>query len=299
MTSTQMIMIVYIFSGLGALILTLHYLWIGKNLSRAIDIAKNLPQNAYLTILVSGIAGVMCHAAFIIALTMANKGGVSLIYESWPIIAVVATPFMMKRQWKEVNLREFMVSLVALMGVAIIILSDKAVSLGLEDHTVKETDYYSLGGYILAFAGAYLCAIHVVTKGVFSEYFKEMNDDFGSTFISEAISRMLSLVFMVAGLSFFSHNVSFIDINWFSTFFIGFIVFVVGGALYTYSLLNAKSPTVHILYYFVPVFAVVWLWVMREAEINAGLFIGGAIVLACNVYLFYTSQKVEAPQKKL
>ena len=291
MTSAQMIMVVYFFSGFGALILAAHYLWIGKKFSSAMTIAKTLPSNAYLTILVSGIAGVLCHASFIIALGMANKGGVSLIYESWPIIAVVATPFMMRKEWKEVNLREFIVSLIALAGVAIIILSDKEVSFGSENTPSEETDFFSLAGYILAFAGAYLCAIHVVTKGVFSEYFKGIHDDFGTTFISEAVSRMLSLIFMLGGFALFSQHMSFVDINWIPAFFIGFVVFVVGGALYTYSLLNATSPTVHILYYFVPVFAVVWLWAGRETEVNAGLFIGGAIVLACNIYLFYASRK--------
>lgn len=295
MTSMQMIMIVYAFSGFGAVLMGGFYLWRAGLIKKSIEIQKNLPLNAYITIAVSGVAGVLCHTFFIISLTMANKGGVSLLYESWPVIAVIATPFLIKRRWKEVSFKEFMISLVALVGVAIIILSDKDINFGMNTTSDLSTamDYKSLGGYILAFAGGYMCAVLVVTKGAYAERFKDLNDSFGTTLISEIISRLISLVLMFIAFQFLNEHMDFQNIHWPATFFIGFIVFVVGGALYTYSLLNSDNPTVHILYYFVPVLAVVWLWLAHETEINTGLFIGGAIVTIANVYLFVAGRKAK------
>ena len=130
MTSLEMILIVYLFSGLGALLMGGFYLWQTGLLKQSLTIRSTLPKQSYISIIVSGIAGVLCHGFFIVSLSMAHKGGVSLLYESWPVIAVVATPFLMKKTWKEVSLKEFMISLVALVGVAIIILSDNDVDLG-------------------------------------------------------------------------------------------------------------------------------------------------------------------------
>lgn len=295
MTSMQMIVVVYMFSGLGALLMGGFYLWKNGTLKQAIDIQKALPKNSYYPIIISGIAGILCHAFFIISLTLADKGGVSLLYESWPIIAVVATPFLMRKQWKEVSFKEFMASLVALAGVAIIMFSDGDVKFGLNNSNLlsEKTDYGALAGYILAFAGAYMCAILVVTKGVYSENFKDMNDDFGATMISEIISRGISMFLMLIAFFAFQENFSFEAINWSATLYVGFIVFVVGGALYTYSLLQADTPTLHVMYYFVPVFAVVWLWIAGETTVNIGLLIGGALIVACNIYLYYAGRKAQ------
>ncbi len=295
MSSIQMIMVVYFFSGFGALIMGFLYLWYKKAIGRAIKIQKTLHLNDYLTILISGTAGVLCHTFFIVSLTMADKGGVSLLYESWPIIAVVATPFLIKKQWKEVSLKEFVISFIALIGVAIIIFSDKEINIGFNKTTLltDSIDYQALGGYILAFAGGYMCAVLVVTKGVYAEKFSALGDSFGATMISEIFSRSISLIWMLIGFYFLKEQMDFETVNWASTFYIGFIVFVVGGALYTYGLLKSETPTIHIVYYLVPVLAVVWLWLARETEINAGLFIGGFIVLSCNAYLFHAGRKAE------
>ncbi len=292
MSSLQMIVVVYLFSGLGALLMGGFYLLQNGSLKQAISIQKSLKLKSYYPIIISGIAGCLCHTFFIIALTMADKGGVSLLYESWPIIALVATPFMMKKKWKEVSLKDFMVSIMAMVGVAIVVFSDQDIDLTLHSSNMlsEKPNYSALGGYILAFVGAYMCAILVVTKGVFSENFNSLNDDLGSTLISEIFSRSISMVLMFGVFFLFDEQMDFAAIHWSSTFFIGFMVFVVGGALYTYSLLQSDTPTIHVMYYFVPVGAVVWLWLAGETTINIGLFIGGAIIVGSNIYLYFSGR---------
>jgi drug/metabolite transporter (DMT)-like permease len=83
------------------------------------------------------------------------------------------------------------------------------------------------------------------------------------------------------------------NIDWAPSLFVGFVVFVLGGTLYTYSLLLSQSPTIHVLNYFVPVLAVIWLWIAGEASINSGLFIGGAIVTVSHIYLVYAGRKAK------
>lgn len=293
MGSLEMITIVYFFSGFGALLLGGHYLWQKEIFHKTWHILQKLPSKAYVTIAISGIAGVLCHGFFILSLTMANKGGVSLLYESWPVIAVVATPFLMRKQWKEVSLQEFVISLIALAGVAMVILSDPEINLGHSKSLSDSMDMTSLGGYILAFAGGYMCAVLVVTKGVFAEYFTGLQDTPAAVIISEIFSRLISMVLMFIAFLFLDTNFEFSSIHWESTFYIGFIVFVVGGALYTFSLMETDRPTIHILYYFVPVLAVFWLWVAGEATINKWLVIGGGIITACNIYLYFAGRKAK------
>ena len=273
------------------------YLWRQKLLRKAINIQKSLGRNAYLTIVISGIAGVLCHGFFILSLTMAHKGGVSLLYESWPVIAVVATPFLMQKTWKDVSLKEFIVSIVSLIGVGIIILSDSGLGFGEKGAQAlyEQTDYKALAGYILAFAGGYMCAVLVVTKAAYSERFSNLHDDIGTTFISEICSRTISMVLMLVIFLFLKEDLDFETIHWGASFYIGFVVFVVGGALYTYGLLKSDRPTIHIIYYFVPVLAVIWLWLAGETTINMYLFIGGGLVVLSNIYLALESRRTPLP----
>lgn len=298
MGSLEMILIVYYFSGIGALLLGGHYLWSNNLISKAKEAHKNLNGKAYALIAVAGVAGVGCHGFFILSLTLANKGGVSLLFESWPVIAVVATPFLMRKTWKEVSLKEFIAGIVALVGVGIIILSDESLNVTNNEQTLvsEGMDMAALGGYILAFAGGYMCAVLVVTKGAFSEYFSNLNDDIGAVLISEIYSRLLSMALMTFAFIALHEQLEFGSIHWESTFYIGFVVFVVGGALYTYALINTDRPTIHIIYYFVPVLAVVWLWLTGQTSINSGLFIGGSIILLCNIYLVYAGRKAKVSE---
>lgn len=295
MGSIELILIVYLIAGIGATGLALIYLAQRKILTKALDIQRTLNARAYAIILASGVVGVLCHGFFILALTLANKGGVSLLYESWPVLAVVATPFLMKKTWKEVSFIEFMVGIIALIGVAIIIFSDPSVNLpSSKKSMVSDTmDFATLGGYILAFAGAYMLALVVITKGMYAEYFTGLSDTFGATIYTEMLSRIIC-VFVVLGIFLFMDiRIDQSSIHWKSVIFVGFIVFVLGGALYTHALLSSQSPTFHILNYFVPVFAVIWLCLAGEAEVNAGLFIGGAIVTVANIYLVYAGRKAK------
>lgn len=295
MGSIEMILIVYIIAGFGATGLALLYLAQRKLLTKAIDIQRTLNSRAYATILASGVVGVLCHAFFIIALTLANKGGVALLYESWPILAVIATPFLMKKTWKEVSFIEFLVGIIALIGVAIIIFSDSNIGFPTkETKMLSETmDFTTIGGYILAFAGAYMLALVVITKGMYAEYFKDLNDTFGATIYTEMLSRIIC-VFVVLGIFLFMDiKIDESSIHWNSVLFVGFVVFVLGGALYTHALLSSQSPTIHIMNYFVPVLAVIWLWLAGEAEVNSGLFIGGTIVTLSNIYLVYAGRKAK------
>lgn len=293
MSSVEMILIVYIIAGFGATALTLGYLAKNKLIKPALEIRKTLDRKAYIIIITSGIVGVLCHAFFIFALTLANKGGVSLLYESWPVLAIIATPFLMKKTWKEVSLREFMVSLIALVGVGVIILSDEKIGFSFGKDDLLKADFTAIGGYILAFAGAYMLALVVITKAAFSEYFEGLNDTLGATLIGEMLSRILCVIVILTLFVTFNIKVTESNIDWAACFFIGFVVFVLGGALYTYALLLSTSPTIHVLNYFVPVLAVIWLWLAGEATVNTGLFIGGGIVTLCNIYLLVVGRKAK------
>lgn len=294
MGSLELLMTVLVVASISALILSYCYLYKKRSLNNAIEIHKSLTPHAYSMILLSGFAGVLSHVFFYIALNLSHKGGVSLIYDAWPIIAVIAAPFLMKRQWKEVSLKEFLVTFIALIGVGFIIFADENISFNLPvTEFSKSVNYTALGGYILAFAGGYMVAMVGISQGVIAEYFKDLNDDFGATLIAQAWGRTLSVIIGTILYTTMAEPHSGLDIHWGAVIFIGLGVFIFGGTLFTYTLLKASSPTISIAYYFVPVLAVIWLWVTGQTNVNAGLFIGGALIVGANIYLYFAGRKAK------
>lgn len=295
MTGLELVLVTTFFSAIGITIIALVRFIRRNKLAEIIQKHKELEKSTYITILISGITNVVCHACFFAALSMSHKGGVSLLYESWPIIAVIATPFLIKKAWKEVSFKEFMVSLIALVGMGIIILSNEDIDLPFfnSKDLNHERDYVALLGYVLAFIGAYSCAMCVVLKGLVAEHYGGAANGVGTTIISEFYSRVISVIIMLVVFFVMKDQINLVNIDWFWSLFISICVMVMGGILYTYALINTDRPTIHILYYLVPFFAVFSLWMAGETTTNTGLFVGGAIIIACNIYLYYAGRRAD------
>ncbi len=291
MNSWNLIIAVLTAAYIGSLIITIPYLKSKKILSQAINIQRNLPARAYIILMLSGISGVLCNSFFFWALSLAHKGGVSVLYEAWPIIAVIISPILMKKVWREVSLKEFSIAFIAMIGVAFIVISDEEITFNVLSKDLNQsTDYSVIGGYILAFAGAYMVAINAVTQAAYSEYFSDLKNDFGATLFNQVMGRSVSLIFAFILYIVFAKETQPYNIDWFPVIFIGFGVLILGTSFYTYGLLKSDRPTIHILYYFVPLLAVIWLWLAGETSISYGLVIGGIIILGCNLYLAYANR---------
>lgn len=293
MSGLSLVVVSTFFAAIGSAILLVFYFPSKNKLKALIDHQKSLSRSSYLHIFASAAAHVLCHGLFFTALSLSHKGGASLIYESWPIIALIATPLMIKKDWQAVGLHEFITALIAMVGVIIIVLSNDKIELpfGSSKDLNARVNYSVLLGYILAFVGGYACAMNIIYKAIVAQEYRPIASKMGVTLISEFYSRVVGLLLVVILYPFLSEYIDLSQISWGAAAFIGLVVMVLGGAIYTYSILNARSPTIHVMYYMVPVFAVLFLWMAGETTITTGLFIGGAIIISCNIYLYFAAKK--------
>ncbi len=276
-----------------------YFLQRGK-ISNLIESHKNLPASAWWTIMANGFTHAICHGFFMVALTMSNKAGVSLIYEAWPVMALIMTPFFFQKKWKEVGLRDFIICLIALGGVLVVILSNTEIETPFSQNKniSTETNYIELLGYVLALLGGYACALSVVLKGVIAERFRDLNYDTGAIIISEVHSRVIAFIIMlIAFLIFAPFSTEPLlqvgNIHWGSVLYVGFVVAILGGGFYTYALINTDNPTIHILNYFVPLIAVLILWMMGESTVNTGIWLGGILIVVANIYLYFSGRSAK------
>jgi len=300
MSGFSLVVVSTFFAAIGSIVLLIFYFPSGTKIKTIIDHQKTLSRSSYINIFASGAAHLLCHGLFFTALSLSHKGGASLIYESWPIIALIMTPLMIKKDWQAVGLHEFITAVIAMAGVMIIVFSNDKIELpfGSSKDLNARVDYSVLLGYILAFVGGYACAMNIIFKAMVAQEYKPIANTMGVTIISEFYSRLVGLALVIILYPFLSGYIDLSNIAWIPAAFIGIVVMVLGGAIYTYSILNARSPTIHVMYYMVPVFAVLFLWMAGETTITTGLFVGGAIIISCNIYLYFAAKKTSKQNRE-
>ncbi len=295
MTGLELIFISTIVASLAISLVTVIYFVKNNNIQQVIQGHKSFSKSTWVAIFASGITHIVCNGFFFLALGMSHKAGVSLVYESWPIIAVVATPFFIRKKWKEVGLQEFIVSIIAMCGVVVVILSNEQIDLpfGQSRDLNKEINYVELLGYVVAFLGGYACALNAISKGYVAEVFRTAHHQTGAIIMSEFYSRVIALIIMLISLPLYYQYINWGNIEWLPSIYIGFVVLLLGGFFYTYSLINTDLPTIHILYYFVPLLAVLILWMMGESTVNTGIWLGGILIVVANIYLYFSGRSAK------
>ena len=251
----------------------------------------SLPSKAYFAIFISGLTGFVSHAAFIWALTLSHKGGVALIYDTWPIIAVIASPLIMQKSWGAVSFKEFAIASLAILGMGFVIFSDNNINFNLLANGLDNSFQLEIiGGYILAFIGAYLTAIMVAYQGAVAEYMDFCKNQFSASLLNQLFARGVGFILSIPCYFIFADLSEPIHIEWLPVIFIGTVIMVLGTTMYIYCVLKSTKPTIHVMFYFVPFFAVIWLWLAGETTVNYGLAVGGAIILLSNIYLALVSR---------
>lgn len=243
----------------------------------------------------AGACSAFSHVFFVMALTMVNKNGVSILFESWPIMALFFAPHIIEKDWRKSTARDYIIGAVALAGVCIIILSDEHITMA----DGSGWDVNAFLAYGLALVASYLTAMLVLMRGSYGQKLQPLKNNFAGAMISEMMVRFVATILLaVVGLAF-GFNMTVPTSEWSAIIFIGVGIFALGGAAYTFALVNARSPNIMLFDYLIPILAVVWLVMAGMSEINAGLIIGGTMTIGSCVYLLWCNnrqKKAEARQ---
>ncbi len=278
---------------LSAGFFVLLYLTRKKKLQACIELHKQLDPNVWLNILIAGACSAFLNLFFILALAMANKGGVSVIVEGWPILAVFMTPFMVNKVWDPIDKKDIFFGLIALIGVGLIVFSDKSLYPTDEEgaQTLFGLDSTTFLGYVFALLASYLTAVHSLTKANYSLALKDIKNSTTEVLLGEMLSRGLGTFIMIIVVFALGKQGNWSEEAITTGFLIGFFVILLAGASYTYAIMKARSPNVHIFYYMIPVLAVLWLYLAGLTEISTLLVFGGLLVVFSNIIIFFKNRK--------
>jgi len=267
----------------GAVVMAIISLARRGQISQYLRLQRDIGMDGVFILCICGACSAFGHILFLLALDMANKNGISLIIEIWPILAVFFAPHFIDKRWENSGKSDYIVGLVAFSGIAMIILSDENINWFRNETWELET----LLAYGMTIVACYMTAMLNLLRAQYSQKLKPLNNSFASVMIAESATRFIAVALIL--LAIFGMQLELqsplSQIGLISVIGIG--IFALGGGALTYAIMCAKNPNVSLFFYMVPLLSVVWLIAVGVTQFTPIILIGGIITTVACMYLAY------------
>ncbi len=251
---------------------------------------SKLGTDDFLQLGIIGICNALTHVFFLFSLQIMSSGGAAIIFEIWPILAMFLSTFLITKKWDKIEIKHYVYALLGLCGVILIGVADTRESSlshsALENAWFSDT-FFTLGGAVLAFMAAIMSALFVVFRVEYSNKLKtvsnNLSNDIDATIIGEAICRISTLPPLILAIIVMPPEYGEINLTTLSSaFFIGVFALYFTNMAFTIAVLKSTTPLIQIVWYFVPVLAIIWLSLFNLSTITLYILIGMAMVIAAN-----------------
>ncbi len=258
--------------------------------------AKKLPAlfsfdtRTWGTVVATGLSSAINHTCFLFALLQTSKIGATMIYETWPIIALWLAPALIPKGWNNVRIADYVFGLLAVLGgIFVIAAGNRDALLALDIHILQHIDPVKLQGYALAAIGSIGVAISTVLRRRVTKALRQQHNDdlLLATYLSTGITRLAALpvfVLMMVALQDHTAMQSGMDINGFLlAAATGIAVHLLGSVSYVISLLKNPDPVIPVPDFLAPILSVLWLVLLGYDGLTDFAVIGGLCIISANL----------------
>ena len=262
--------------------------WMLKKKHASLASLLKLDRKTRLLVFATGTAAAINHACLMFAFLKTSKVGATIIYETWPIIALWLTPILVVKGWEQVRRMDYIFGSLAVIGIAFIISADaRDAVLHLDLAVLKNADPDKMTGYALAFVASIGVCISTMLRRRVTKTLKEKykGDLLLATYLSSGLTRMAALP--VIAVIFFMLHQSGAKVFAIETLplalFTGIAVHLLGTVFYVFSLLKNPNPSIPVPDFLAPIMAVFWLYAFGHSGVTDFAIIGGLFVITANL----------------
>lgn len=257
--------------------------------SKAAPLFK-LNKRTWGTVAATGISSAINHTCFLFALLLTSKVGATMIYETWPIIALWLAPLLVPKGWNNVRLADYFFGFLAVVGgVFVVAAGHRDALLALDFTFFHKIAPEQLQGYGLALIGSIGVAVSTVLRRRVTQALRDQHDDnlLLATYLSTGITRLAALpifVLFMFVLQGYATTQTGIDINGFLlAAATGIAVHLLGSVFYVISLMKNPDPLIPVPDFLAPILSVLWLVVLGYDGLTDFAVIGGLCIISANL----------------
>ena len=255
---------------------------------------KTLEFDAWLYLLLIGLATTLYNFCFFYAMQMTSKVGAAIIIELWPLFAMFLAPLFISKTWNKLGLRDYLIGGIGIVGVVVVSYDASGAESFLSLFGNGGTE--SITGILLALIGGLFVAVSIVLSSevgnrISKHILQEDKPTVKCAAIAEVVRRLVALPPSFLLLWAFKDDLAWTVNGIYVSVATGIVVFTIGSLLMRVALLNAKSSNINMLYYISPVLAVLWLCLLGIGELSGGIVLGGALVIIANILIIDKNRK--------
>jgi drug/metabolite transporter (DMT)-like permease len=271
--------------GLGATCLLLQTL--PRSEEMALPKVSQIKGQVLWEIFVGCLSVLLSFACLLIAFSYISRASATVVFEIWPIIAMYITPLLIKKGWEKISTRDMTFSILAFIGVVFLLYPETQNPLFTGGFTLH--GWYRL---LLPLLGGVFMAVASVMKSRVSYNLENKKYPVASLLKVQAFfSAGVVLLALPFALLWPDKHSVYTPENIMAIFFIGIVTHTLGNVCYTMSVLRAAKPNIVVLWYLMPIFAVVWLWLAGEAEITEYIVLGSIFIVTANLIITVRAER--------
>jgi glycine betaine/proline transport system substrate-binding protein len=244
-------------------------------------------KELFLSVFGSGILIFANHSFFYYALYISYRFDVTaiLIFETWPILFFLMDLFLPFKKQGYIRIRDFTFVFVTFLGF-ITLMSQE---IDIAELILFDTKIFAVA--LFAGVGAIAMAANVFLRRkamrILSSSDKGMaQDQFGVALVVEVCVRFIAaLLFVGAFFVFDEHFIMLSRNQWLIAFAISALILGVGSALYDISVNTAKDATIAIMWYLMPVGALIVLSAIDGRMISKSEAIASVMIISANILI--------------
>ncbi len=241
---------------------------------------QHLSKRVIFEIFVGCITVLLSFACLLTSFAYMSKAGATVIFEIWPIIAMYITPLLIKRGWSKISLRDLGFSALSFVGVAFLMYPE----------VQKGGNIFICDGglchVMLPLVGGVFMAIGSVMKSRVSHLFENKKHPVASLLKVQVFFSIGVVLLAIPFMLFFPQEHStYTPQNIAGILFIGLFIHTLGNVSYTLAVLRSTKANIVVLWYLMPIFSVIWLWLAGESTITSFIILGSIYIITCNLVM--------------
>ncbi len=245
-------------------------------LRRCVTTRPYLAQSA-----LSGFANAASHASLFASFLYINSAASTMLYEVWPIGAIIAIRRLLPDRYQRITLREWVLTGLALAGAGLLVRAELSHGLSVGAHQTKPI----IHGLILALVSALLMAVSSSLDASLCHKLRDVVDPLLQPVITQNVVKAFSSTgAIVAGIVIFHAGPPAASAIGLAAV-VGVAIIALGVVTYHAGNILAQSAAVNSLWYLTPVLSLLWLCAFHGVTVSPEVALGAMIILGANIVL--------------
>lgn len=238
-------------------------------------------RRAIASITFGGATNAISHITLFAAVYYAPAAVVTLLYETWPIIAMYLFYIWMREHYRPFLGSDYVFSCVAFLGLIVVVFSGGGIS-SLED--------LQAGGVSLGIALALISSLTMAISsgaGIWTtRYYERKSAALPASFMVQLATKLISGGGPLLAALLLSDTSTTTPQGVLIAMAAGLFIVTIGASFYLVANTIARSTSINILYYLTPVLSLVLLAVLGLDQVGPAVALGAILIISSNLLIY-------------